>query len=293
MLEKELFSERGVSSIEYAILIGTISLMSMGGITAFGMGVADNIGLVANLSATSPNAAQQMITATATITPTPIPATPVVIEERPLKSGEIDSASSERNRASNNYFFDDFSDGDVNDWFTPQGGDWHLENDRYGAGPVFQEHRTFAGIPGWKDYTVTVKAELSQGDGYGIYFRATNPKKVNAYIFQYDPGFGQGAFLFRQVIKGEEQYPFAINRAPDNYDWYNKTHTISIKVQGDTFTAYVDDQQVLQGSLDAFKIGQFGLRTWWLSSVCFDDVTVTPLEEAEDDLVNPNIRARG
>ena len=281
MLKKRFF-ESGNARIEYAIRVGTIGSVAMGGLALLGFSLAGSNGLAGKVSTATPNPVSiSVITATVTATPTPAPTaavTPIVSVGRAKEIVDEVDDDTERERGPSNYFYDDFNDGDTDGWFAAKGSDWHLEQDRYCAGPVRKEHRSFAGDSAWTDYTVTTTAELSRGKGYGVYFRATNAKNVNAYVFQYDPGYSKGAFLFRQVVNGREKRPFAINRVRD-YDWYHQSSTVSVKVQGNTFTAYVDGQEVLKASHDAFKTGQSGLRNRRASSVCFDDMTVTPLAE--------------
>jgi fructan beta-fructosidase len=190
---------------------------------------------------------------------------------------EIDNTPTEDEKERNpNSFYENFDDGDSEGWLITRGKGWQIENNRYCTAGRGGEHRTLAGDTGWTDYTVSTQAELKKGKGFGLYFRATGNKKLNAYIFQYDPGYGRGAFLFRQVINGRERSPFARSWAPKEYQWYNQARTISVRVTGNTFTAYIDGNQVLQGTHSDYTQGQIGLRTWSSSQACFDDITVTP-----------------
>lgn len=274
------FFEQGVTNIEYAIIMGTVGLLATGGLTVLGLTVGGGYEYLTNeLELPTPTpTASAMELPTPVPTPTPLPTEePVEPEDRDMDDVE-DESGEQRDREDDTYFYDDFADGDTEGWFPAAGKEWRLEDDYYCAGPVKKEHRSFAGNPNWTDYTVTVRAELARGKGFGVYFRATNPKKVNAYIFQYDPGYGIGAFLFRKVKAGRESRPFAVVRVPRGYNWYHQLRTVSVQVKGDTFTAFVDGQQVLQAKDSTYKNGQIGLRTWWKSEVCFDEVTVTPLK---------------
>lgn len=168
------------------------------------------------------------------------------------------------------------------DWQQVKGKRWRKENGAFCAGPG-GEHRSFYGAENWTDYVVTFTAELYKGNGFGVYFRATCFEKANAYIFQYDPGYGKGAFLFRKIVGGRERSPFARAKAPVEYQWHKVSRQIKVVVKGDTFTAYVDDQRVLRASDSEYTHGAVGLRTWDGSDVCFSDFQITFLEKPKRD----------
>lgn len=173
-------------------------------------------------------------------------------------------------------FFDDFGDSVVLGWTEVRGRYWEIVDGRYRAGMPGRggEHRSFSGDANWKDYTIDVKATLLQGQGYGVYFRATDPERADAYIFQYDPGYGRGAFLLRRITDGREASPFARAWAPQDFDWYGEERDIRIDVSGNAFTAYVDGEEVVSGTDEEYSHGGIGFRTWGSSVADFDDVTV-------------------
>ncbi len=165
--------------------------------------------------------------------------------------------------------YEDFAD--LSDW-TISWGNWDIDGEKlHGSrwGGIF--HNDFSG----QDYTITIdSATLTQGNGYGLYFRTQNPDNPEGYIFQYDPGYGDGAFLFRKWVNGYELSPFAVEKAP-GHDWHGEEHQIQVKVGGDTFTAYVDGQEVLTASDDTYGEGGIGLRVWDSTEADFDDLSVT------------------
>ena len=87
--------------------------------------------------------------------------------------------------------------------------------------------------------------------------------------------YPNGAFLFRKVVNGNESSPIAASPAPADFEWYDVDHQISIEIRGDTFTAFIDGKKVVQGRDSQFTTGRIGLRTWDGSLGCFDDLTVT------------------
>ncbi|MGV8121561.1 MAG: hypothetical protein AB2L14_17515 [Candidatus Xenobiia bacterium LiM19] len=200
-------------------------------------------------------------------------------------------------QVSSSLFHDDFESVSGN-WNQVMGENFEIKNGSYDIGRMGQsggEHRTFAGNTDWTDYVVETKATLkspqnSTSNGYGIYFRATNVKSVNAYIFQYDPGYDNsrgGSFIFRKVINGAEQSPFARvlrNSTPEFAEkegkmdwWYNKERKVRLEITGNRFVAYVDEIKVLDATdmSNQFPNGETGLRTWSSAYAQFEELTVT------------------
>jgi len=165
---------------------------------------------------------------------------------------------------------EDFSD--LSDWVGGWGRYWdNSTGELCGAnwGAIFNDK--FSG----DDYTINVgKANLEQGNGYGIFFRAQDYQNPEGYIFQYDPGYAGGAFMFRKWVDGHELSPFAVERVP-GYDWHGEDHNVQIVVEGDTYIAYIDGQEVLRASDDTYQQGGVGFRTWDSTKACFDDLTIT------------------
>jgi hypothetical protein len=167
--------------------------------------------------------------------------------------------------------FDDFAT--LNGW-NKVIGNWQVANGLLyggqGEGRAFMKN--FTGT----DYTVTADmATLTQGNGYGVFFRTSNEQAVNGYDFQYDPGYGQ--FVMRKWVGGYEiSTPFARANPPANFAWLNTSRQVQVVVQGSTFTAYVDGQPVLTGTDSTYAQGGVGLRTWDSSNITVGSVTVDP-----------------
>lgn len=173
-------------------------------------------------------------------------------------------------QACGSYFSDDFNN--LSAWQIVM-GKWQAKDGELLGGPG--EGRIFRHLS-QSDYVITVNgAVLDQGNGYGIWFRASNVEKVNGYTFQYDPGYG--AFIMRKWVNGNELTPFAVARAP-GYNWYNTPRQVQIVVKGNTFTAYIDGKQVLQGTDSTYTSGGIGFRTWSNTTAHFDKISVDPIK---------------
>jgi Flp pilus assembly pilin Flp len=172
------------------------------------------------------------------------------------------------------------------EWREAAGSGWRAETSRYCVEQQ-GEHRSFYGAENWTDYIIRVKADLHQGEGYGVFFRAVDVSHVSGYVFQYEPTcryLGRdGCFSFRKVVGGRVEYPFARSGVPSGYEWYDAARDIEVRVEGGSFRAFIDGEEVLLGTDDEYTHGQVGLRTWDASEVCFWGFTITFLEEPDRD----------
>lgn len=168
---------------------------------------------------------------------------------------------------------DNFNAG-LDNWVKAQGA-WQSKNESAcasGVGMIFD--KCSAALKP-KDYTIQVSgAHLKKGNGYGVFFRTTLNEKgqFNGYTFQYDPGYG--AFIFRKWVNGRELPPFAVTPAK-GYDWYSTPKDITVSVQGNQFTAYIDGVAVLTGQDSSYAEGGAGLRSWDASQVCVDGFRIS------------------
>ena len=139
------------------------------------------------------------------------------------------------------------------------------------------EGRIFADGFSGDDYVINIdSAKLFQGNGYGVYFRSTEPDFVDGYTFQYDPGYGSGAMIMRKWVNGSElNPPFAIEWMPSDFNWHNTSHQVQLSVVGDTFKVTIDGEELMSATDDSYPEGGFGLRTWDNTKVCFDGISVS------------------
>lgn len=179
--------------------------------------------------------------------------------------------------------------GDYSQWVLAMGKNFEMRDGLFVLGrrngkAVSGENRTFSGDPTWRDYTLGTSVDLRQGPGLGLYFRATNPKAVNGYVFQFEPNTNAakgGSFVMRKVVNGRQQAPFAsiLARATPaakngKFDWYGGPRQVDVRVKGNTFTASVDGADVLTAKESSFAQGEVGLRSWGKSVAEFAGVEV-------------------
>jgi competence protein ComGC len=151
-------------------------------------------------------------------------------------------------------------------------GNWNVANGTLNNKPG-QENRIAFGDTAWKDYEIKTSAVLTEGNGYGIYYRADGNANITGYVFQYDPGLGN-KFVVRKVVDGVEQSPFQTVSMPAGFTVYNQSHDISIAVVGSQHVIKVDNQTVLSFTDSTFASGSGGFRTWGSTAANFDNLSV-------------------
>lgn len=178
--------------------------------------------------------------------------------------------------ADNGPLISDNFNGDLSQWDFLTGNNWDQEDGRLCAGP--NEHRALIQGSAGENFTVSVDATLDEGSwGYGVFFRSSVDEsgRLQGYIFQYDPAYGSGEFLYRRWVNGYELSPFARARPESEFQWFGTQRHVEVEVRGDTMTTRIDGRTVLTAQDSAFDSGSAGLRTWISSRVCFDNFQVT------------------
>ena len=126
-------------------------------------------------------------------------------------------------------------------------------------------------------YTVQLEnVILDEGWGYGIFYNLQGTDPVEGYAFQYDPGYGSGAFVVRRWINGWEVNP-PIARESVDIEWYDKEHDLKLEVDGNVVRGYLDGELITEFEDDTFSGGSAGLRTWDSTRVCLDSFSIDPL----------------
>jgi len=100
-------------------------------------------------------------------------------------------------------------------------------------------------------------------NGYGVTFRSNYDSKdrLDGYMFEFErvnPS-DQGTMYFSAWQKGYQiRPPLAEVSVPPGFDW-NNPGDLSINVSGNTFTAYLNGEKVLQAQDDTYAEGKVGL----------------------------------
>ena len=179
--------------------------------------------------------------------------------------------------ASSAYCDDGFNN--LSDWeFVRSGEDkWHTQGGQMCM--TADSYRDYAYSTCSKDLPVDdyvihlTGAELSQGPGYGVFFRLQEYDDTpTGYAFQYDKG--SSGFVFRRWTNGTEK-TIAYRKMGSDYNWYDVSRDIEIRVKGSEFKAYVDGEWVLTATDSAYSSGGAGFRTWWDTNVCFDSMDIS------------------
>jgi Flp pilus assembly pilin Flp len=183
------------------------------------------------------------------------------------------------------YYMNDF-DGDLTDWTTHnwwflRGGwatkDGRLIGDRAAA--------TFLDDFSGDDYVVSlndvnVNNVKKHWNGFAVLFRTdTEGRRPSGYSFEYEQisRHHPGELYFSKWANGVQiRPPIARVKAPPGFDPINPGD-VKIAVQGDTFTAYINEEQVLQASDSTYSEGGVGLITNWGSSMSLDSVSIDPV----------------
>lgn len=180
-------------------------------------------------------------------------------------------------------FCEDTFDGNTSGWQNLSGGTTNTNGQMCFSNYMQTLNRCSMKSPE-TDYVIEMNdVIMTQGNGFGTYFRSTlTGSGLNGYVFQYDPGatgYGNknGSFLIRRWVNGVEvMTPIAV--APmSGLTTYNVPHDFKIVVKGDTFTVFMDGQQILSAKDSTYPTGGTGLRSWDSTSACLSDFSVSQI----------------
>lgn len=163
------------------------------------------------------------------------------------------------------------------------GGAWSTSGGAL-VSPSGGERRVAFGDEGWTDYTLSLEAQLSGKNGYGIFYRADqkpgglNDKNggITGYVFQFDPGLGN-RFAIREVTNGVESgilTPPGMVSMPSGFD-INAQHSITISLEGSRQVIKVDGKTIMDFTDTWRTSGSAGLRVWGSSTATFENIVVT------------------
>ena len=154
-------------------------------------------------------------------------------------------------------------------------GQWNPYKDGFGRGGVEYRNGRFqvcslcgGTVPGshGKDYTLTfsnvqVENVRKSWNGYGVLFRGTfEKKKYSGYMFEIERQNENKPtqVYFSKWVKGKQIRPLLSVLDLPSFDWENPPE-IQVKVEGDTFTAYLDGKEVLRAKDDTYPDGSSGV----------------------------------
>jgi len=241
-------SERGTTSIEYAVILGLVGTLAAAGVVLVGGGMNNAFSGVG-----SSGSASSASSSSGTSTPA-------------VKTVFADSFADAKASAAQWKF-----DGP---WWTVSGGQLHGNATPAWGGTEIAaaENSSF------QNGTISFDAVMSQGAGYGVYFRlqadAVTGGPLNGYCFQYDAVFG--GFVLRKWVNGLEiSPPIAMKMAPVGYQWLGVDRQIQVTTVGSQITISVDGAQVLSASDSTYASGSVGLRLWNKPGTSFDNFAIT------------------
>lgn len=232
--------EAGQGIVEYALIMVLVSLIALGSMSAMGISLRDVYQTIANAFNGS------------------------------------EAAEAIRTFYSNT-FDDDLSGWSEAKWGSFYGGRWRvqdgkLKGDRFAA--LFLDDFSRS------DYTLTAKGVVFANtnpvwNGGALYFR-TDTNARSGYVFEIEQrNPGKDALIhFRKWANGYEiNPPLASAPVPAGYNFESPTD-IQIRVEGDTFTAYMNGAQVLQTSDSTYSSGTVGIASNWGSRMEIDDILI-------------------
>ena len=242
---------RGVSALEYGVLLGALSAVSAGAYVAFSSRAQTALGQAGRQLTGSAPAAGSGNTSNEVKSVT-------IFQDGFLKNGTLSK-----------------------DKWTTQGNTWQVRDGLLSVGfpKSTEEDKAIAKDSSGSNYAIKLSADLVAGNGFGVIFRESgDPSQMNGYTFQYDPGYGGGQFIMRKWIDGVEIWPpFAAVSPPAGFKWWGVNRQIELDAVGSTFTAKIDGQTVLTGKDSTYSSGAAGLRVWAGGQATFANFAVTRL----------------
>jgi len=160
-------------------------------------------------------------------------------------------------------------------WSVDRDGWLHQTSNIWGRRGDFLErwYGTFlvAGEAGWADYSLSLRSEPGDDDGFGVVFRLIDPEHFYRLLFIED-GFNGGPLTRLDKRNGPDytelwsvKKGFRVGQAI----------SIEIEVVGDTISAAVDGRTLFQVKDGSYSRGKIGLFCYAQNNQAFDDVKVT------------------
>jgi fructan beta-fructosidase len=248
--------EKATSKTEYAVILAAVVVALTAGLYALGRNVQTSSQAAAAGAGSS------------------VPAAATVSTSSPATVSTIQTPST--------VFSDMFSDADVTTGkWDFNGSWWQVKDQALHAGPVsgWNELRAYAIGSNFADGTISFSASITSGWGFGAFFHVSGDvvkSAFNGYSFQYDPGYGSGAFTLYKWTNGSAIFPpLAVAYPSPGYNWFGPDRHIEVTTQGSLITAKVDGATVLTATDGSYTSGGAGLRLWNDPTAKFSKFTVT------------------
>ena len=180
------------------------------------------------------------------------------------------------------YFCDDFNDGNADGW-EEVNGPWFVQDGWYGAYKTGSENNAFTynGDFSWTDYEYSVDVNLIEGADRIVLFRTNDVN--NTYWFNIRGVVGD--ILWGKTVNGDvtiiDQLPFE--------SYLDRIYHIDIVSEQNNFEIYIDDELYFNSTDEdaSFMNGRIGLEAHaggiGLNRIFFDNVKVNLLEIPPQD----------
>ena len=147
-------------------------------------------------------------------------------------------------------------------------------NDAFGMVLELKGRFVRTGESNWKDYTVDTEFKISNAgehEGPEVMFRMQDENNYYLFTTETQPtGTNYALYKVTDGTKWEFKQRASAKRIDDTA-W----HDLKVSIQGNDFTAYMDDENVLTTTVDGtFNTGDIGLMSHPFSSIYFDNLAV-------------------
>ncbi|MCS7260095.1 MAG: DUF1080 domain-containing protein [Anaerolineae bacterium] len=183
-------------------------------------------------------------------------------------------------------FYQSQFDRGINEWYQLKKGLWEGKW-RNIAGKMVGDPPAAALLKSVNrdDYIVTAESveltnEHHSYQGFALIFRAPAlTDKLEGYMFEFEKknAADPGLMYFSKWVRGYQIFPpLASAPVPANFDW-NKVRQMRVTVQGDTFTALINGQEVLRVRDTTYTQGYVGMAVNGGSRASVGNFSVTSL----------------
>ncbi len=183
-------------------------------------------------------------------------------------------------------FYQSQFDRGINEWYQLKGGLWRGRW-RNIAGKMVGDPLAAALLKSVNrdDYVLTAESVgltkiRDSYQGFALIFRARAlANDLEGYMFEFEKknAADPGLMYFSKWVRGFQVFPpLASVAVPANFDW-NKVQQMRVIVQGDTFTAFINGQEVLRVRDTTYAQGYVGMAVNYGSRATVSNVSVTSL----------------